>query len=209
MVDIVFLLDESYSMKHYSQSYITGINTIISTQKHNNTDTTFSLIKFNDAITPLCINRKIQTLSEFTSDYYKPDSSTSLYDCIGYAINLKLAEGAKSVIIFILTDGDDNASFEYNVEDIAKLISTAKYSGWEFVYIATNQDAKVVGKKLGIETCLTYEETDKCIGRVADSCNIAIGHMLYKCSGIPNYYSEQEIPTEITDLTDILDNCRI
>ena len=209
MTDIVFLLDESLSMIEYSKSYINGINNIINTQKQFNPYSKFSLIKFNNEINTVCIDSIINTLPEFTSKYYNPDGLTKLYDAIGHIIDIKFTNELKQVIVIILTDGEDNYSNKYNLQSISEKILFVKSNGWEFVYIAANQNAQLVGHMLGIETCLTYNETVKSIDNIANACNIAIGHAMYKWSGIYNKYCEKRIPTDIIDLMKDLENFTI
>jgi hypothetical protein len=209
MIDIVLLLDESYSMAHNTKSYINGINTLLHAQKQVNPGSNFSLIKFSTSINTICIDRKMHTLPEFTSDHYKPDGVTALYDAIGHVIKVKYINDIKPVIVIILTDGEDNNSSEYNLSSIVEKITHVKNCGWTFVYIAANQNAQIVGNKLGIETCLTYNETDASISHVADACSVAIGHAMYKWSGVPNQYCNQDMPTDVRDLTDELGNFSI
>ena len=196
MYNIIFLLDESISMSLHAASYIKGVNTFLSTQKQYNPNINMTIIKFNNSVTTLCVDSKIHTIPEFTSEHYTPSGTTALYDAIGHAIDLK---HANNTIMIILTDGDDNNSKNFNIESINQRINYVQQRGWIFVYIAANQNAQHMGEKLGIGTCLTYNETCKSIANVADACNIVIGHAIYKWSGVSNQYSDQDIPTDLMD----------
>ena len=57
---------------------------------------------------------------------------------------------------------------------------------------------------MNIDTCLTYSESDMSIAKIADACNIAIGHAISRWSGNENPFSQQEMPTDISDLMDNL-----
>jgi ABC-type Zn uptake system ZnuABC Zn-binding protein ZnuA len=46
-----------------------------------------------------------------------------------------------TIIIAILTDGEENASHEYTAQHIADLIEAKKELGWKFIFLAANQDA--------------------------------------------------------------------
>jgi hypothetical protein len=209
MPDIIFLLDESTSMKPHAKSYIKGVNTFLTTQKQTNPYSNFTMIKFSSKITTLCVDSKIHTLSEFTSEFYKPDGLTALYDAIGHAIKLKHTNSVTNSVIIILTDGDDNHSKNYTLETIAQKILYMQRIGWVFVYIAANQNAQIMGEKLGIGTCLTYNETEKSIADVSDACSIAIGHAIYNWSGVQNQYCDQEMPTDVSDLMEEMGNISI
>lgn len=201
MFHIVFILDESLSMTPYISYYIKEINTIISTQKQLNPTATFTLVKFNDKINVLCVDSKISTLPEFTQEHYKPIGVSALYDAIGHGIELK-ATCSDHVIVIILTDGDDNNSKKFHIQTISQLISYYKQCGWEFVYIGANQNAYKTGNCLGIDICITYDETAKSITRIGTACNTAIGHSTSKWFGEENPFSHLEMPDDISSLID-------
>ena len=134
------------------------------------------------------------TVPEFTDEHYQPDGITSLYDAIGYIIDLKYTNTLNTTLVFILTDGDDNNSSKYTLQTISKRIKYLKQCGWVFIFIAANQNAQESGGKLGIDKCITYNETDNSIARVAEACNIAVGHAVTQWTGQKNEYIHQEIP---------------
>lgn len=206
MVDIIFVLDESYSMISHITSYINGINSFISTQKRVNPTSRFTLVKFNSVIYTLCKDLEVHTLSEFTRDHYKPTELTALYDAIGYSIDIKYDNKPSPTIMIILTDGIDNMSKKYSLKTIRDRIAYMEERGWLFVFVASNQDASSIGQKMGIHTCITYNETSKSISHVADACNVAVGHAMYKWTGVPNEFCQQEIPSDVRDLADELSN---
>jgi uncharacterized protein YegL len=209
MVDIVFLLDESRSMYRHKNYYIGLINSILLKQKNINPNTNFSLIKFSSTINTLCIDSKFGTLPEFTSEHYNPDGLTSLYDAIGHMIRIKYVDEKKEVLVIILTDGADNNSTEYDIISIVEEIEHVKNIGWTFMYIACNQDAQFIGKKLGIETCVTYNESMTSISSVADVCNLAIGKEIYRWYGVYSEDCDKDIPIDVTDLIEDICNFTI
>lgn len=209
MVDIIFLLDESASMYPYAKYYIRGVNTLIATQTQENPQSNFTMIKFNSRLETLCFESKMSTLPEFTSEFYKPSGITALYDAIGYAIKLKHSNNMTNTIVIILTDGEDNHSQHYTLETISQQILYMQQRGWVFVYVAANQKAQIIGERLGIRTCVRYNETEKSISDVVNACNIAIGHAIYNWSGIPNRYCDQEIPVDVSDIMTEMENISI
>ena len=97
----------------------------------------------------------------------RPRGQTALLDAMGntltYFINKKISEpGAfESCIIYVATDGFENASRKYNNEMIKNLISHAKKLKIEVLYLAANQDAILEASKFGLnaENAMNYSET--------------------------------------------------
>ena len=48
-----------------------------------------------------------------------------------------------------MTDGQENASVRYNINNIFKLVSECKQKGWKFIFMGANQDAIKTGQNLG------------------------------------------------------------
>jgi hypothetical protein len=89
---------------------------------------------------------------------YTPMGMTALMDAIGKTINgigenlskTDEADRPEKVIFVILTDGGENASKEFVVSKVKKMIEhqRSKYS-WQFVFLAQNIDACEMSNNLG------------------------------------------------------------
>ena len=93
-----------------------------------------------------------------------PRGNTALLDAIGRGINLTEVDVRKSkvdkVAVVILTDGEENASKEFNQDVIRKMIEhQQRCESWEFFFLAANQDAFTVGSSIGVKgvNSITYE----------------------------------------------------
>jgi hypothetical protein len=206
-MSIIFLLDESTSMSYFSTSYIDGINSLINKQKIINPNVSFTMITFSESIKVVYLDINILLVPEFTRLNYRPFGCTALYDAIGNSIKLK--ENDNHVIMIIMSDGEENFSKKFNINSIKNKIQELSNNKWEFIYIATNQDVKKVGNSIGISTCITYSESNQSILKVIDACNIAIGHSVHKLTGISNKLSYEPIPTDVSDILNSLQNCKI
>ena len=202
MFDIIFILDESYSMHKYASLYIKTINKFINRQKIDNPNAYFTMFTFNNTFKKLCVDFKISDLPVFKDEYYNPRGLTLLYDTINHILEMK-KNSERRTVFFILTDGEDNKSMS-SMYVTSKNIEEYNRKGWEFVYIASNQNAKKVGEKLNIENCITYNETNKSIDEIVNSCNTIIGKIIYKWTGIPNIYSNKILKNDIRDLSDFM-----
>lgn len=207
MFDIIFLLDESYSMNKHASLYVKTINKFIDRQKIDNPNAYFTMFTFNNTFKKLCVDFKISDLPVFKDEYYNPRGLTLLYDTINHIIEIK-KNSKRRTIFFILTDGEDNKSMT-SLYNTAENIEEYNQKGWEFVYIACNQNAKIIGERLNIENCITYNETNKSIDEIVNSCNTIIGKIIHKWTGISNIYSDKILKDDIRDLSDFMKDISI
>ena len=74
---------------------------------------------------------EVKSIKELKDKDYQPNYGTPLYDAMGFSVN-KLKEKVKpedKVLVTILTDGEENASNEYNQQTINKLVEGLKSKG--------------------------------------------------------------------------------
>jgi uncharacterized protein YegL len=203
MLRIILVLDESHSMISKIDSYIKGINSLLLTQKRENNHALFTLIKFGETVKHTCSFIPIKHLPEFTKEHYTPNGMTPLYDAIGMGMCLGHENDDDRTIMIILTDGEENYSNKFKLQDIRdKIHNLSESKKWEFIYVAANQNAQKTGKNLGISTCITYNATEKSISDVVKACNIAIGHATYRWTGVQNQHTHKIVPFDVRDITD-------
>jgi len=108
-----------------------------------------TLIKFNSKVNMKFENMPIEEIRPLTSDDYRPDGSTALYDAIGYAINRFTNE--HDVMTVIIIDGQDNMSRTYNKDYIAqKLNEKKKYNNWSTIYLSCDISTFEQGQRMGM-----------------------------------------------------------
>lgn len=163
---IICILDRSGSMSGIMDDSIGGFNTFIKQQQELPDEATLTVALFDDKYELIYDNVDINEAQELTKEVWYPRGTTALYDAIGKTINevkanhLKLKDEAPSkVLVCIVTDGYENASREYNVTDIKKIIKDCENNDWNFIYLAANQDAFDVGSSFGISGANTYTYT--------------------------------------------------
>ena len=95
---------------------------------------------------------------------YKPASLTPLYDAMAFSIsNLKqYLEGKEnySVLVTILTDGEENASKEYTGIEISRLVEELKSQNWTFTYIGTDHDVEKMALMLNINNTMSFDKNN-------------------------------------------------
>ena len=165
---IICILDSSGSMSGIMSDSIGGFNTFLKQQRELPDEATISVVLFdsNTNYQLLYDNVDIKKAKDLTSLEWYPRGMTALYDAIGRTINAEKAklsklgsEAPSKILVCIVTDGYENNSIEYSVEDIKKLIKDCEKQDWNFIYLAANQDAFDVGGGFGISFGNTYTYT--------------------------------------------------
>lgn len=141
----LIILDESGSMSSIKNTIISGFNEVVQTVKgvalqYPEQEHLISLVTFNSlAIKTLLENESVTKLDLIDGSKYNPDAMTPLYDAMGQAIaqlrRVTNTHTEYNVLVTILTDGEENASKEYNGLAIKKIIEELKQQNWTFTYI--------------------------------------------------------------------------
>ena len=159
LTEIVCIIDRSGSMGSIRDDAIGGFNTFLEDQKKHPGEARLTYAQFDDVYEVIHNGVDIQKVEPIDHETYQPRGSTALLDAIGKTITTvgerlsKTPEHEKpgKVVVVILTDGKENASQEYNRQQIFDLITQQREQWqWEFVFLAANQDAIESGHGLGI-----------------------------------------------------------
>lgn len=158
-VELVFILDRSGSMGGLESDTIGGYNSMLSKQKKEKTGkVSVTTVLFDDQYELLYNQVPIEKVSPMTEEEYYVRGSTALLDAIGKTVmqvkaNQDKKEIKDKVLFVIITDGMENASREYRVEQVKKLIEERKEKdNWEFLFLGANIDAIGAAKDLGIDS---------------------------------------------------------
>lgn len=188
------ILDESGSMESIKSYIIDGFNELVQTAKgiekqFPEQEHLISMVSFNSLNNKILhFTDPIQKLETINDHSYQPDSMTPLYDAMGFSISKlkQYLEGKEnySVLVTILTDGEENASIEYNGLSIKNLVTNLKKQNWTFTYIGADHDVEEMALKMNINDFLTFDKSDIAIkemfvkesaARVKFSLNISKG----------------------------------
>lgn len=118
---------------------IKGFNGYIEKLKEENLDMVFTLTQF-DSISIDIIHDAVPVnrVAKLTDETYTPRANTPLYDAIGKTVAAtEKSAGEKYKVLFVtLTDGQENASSEWNLESIRQLIKRKEdQDHWTFAHI--------------------------------------------------------------------------
>lgn len=166
---VIFVLDDSGSMQSCRDATISGYNEYLQMQKKDARETGIptyvSLYKFDGGSLISVFNRvEVNEVSELNRNTYNPSGGTNLYDAIGgvmMKINNDLQSHKKadrdSVIITILTDGEENASRTFDSSNIKQMVEKAEAKNWGFMFLGANIDAFAASSILGFNTNNTMQ----------------------------------------------------
>jgi len=163
--EIVCIVDRSGSMHSIYKDAEGGLNTFIEEQKKIG-KANLTIINFDNKIETVCDQVNI---NEAETYHLYPRGGTALLDAIGSVIGDvdKYSSKDGKTIVVVLTDGGENASTEWNRDDIFKSINERKEDGWEFMFLASGQDAIQVGSHYGFDANSTVSFAESGDGAVA------------------------------------------
>lgn len=172
LLHICFVLDESGSMYDSVDDVIGGFQKLIDEQKgEKNGECIISLYRFSDTVKKDYIGKPVDEVSKLI---YSPGGCTAMNDGVGTAIDeigkwlsdMNESERPSKNMIVIMTDGQENASKEYNFDTVkAKIKHQEEKYSWTFVYMGTNLQDLKDANRLGIK-----------MRSVSDSRNIAANY---------------------------------
>lgn len=158
LLHICFVLDESGSMYNSVDDVIGGFEKLIDEQKgEKNGECIISLYRFSNTVKRDYIGKPVGEVPKLT---YSPGGCTAMNDGVGTAIDeigkwlsdMNESERPSKNMIVIMTDGQENASKEYDFDVVKGKIKhqEEKYS-WTFVYMGTNLQDLKDANRLGIK----------------------------------------------------------
>ena len=159
LTEIAYVLDRSGSMQGLQEAAITGFNAFLQSQLDEPGDANLTLMLFDNEFLLPNERTPLQEVRPLDASTYVPRGSTALLDAIGRTIDSlgkKLAKEPEDqrpgkVVVAIYTDGYENASSEFTIQDINKRITHQRNKyGWEFMFLAANEDAITTASQMGI-----------------------------------------------------------
>jgi uncharacterized protein YegL len=185
LTEIIAILDNSGSMANLTNDTIGGYNTFINDQKNIPGEAILTTVFFNTNYQIFHDRMDIKKVKPITEKEYHAGGSTALLDAMGKTINnvgLQLHNMAEDerpskVIVFIITDGEENASKEFTNEKIKEMVELQKNSyNWEFLFMGANIDSFSVAETIGINKNRAFNYSAQHIGNAQQAMNIAVGN---------------------------------
>ena len=165
----LLVVDESGSMSIIKHHALVGINETLTTiqkmqETHKNLEQRVTLITFDSTHTNVFYdNVRASNANPLKAKDYNPCGATPLYDAIGMGIAKinALTTEDDSVLVTIITDGEENCSEEYSLKMIKNLIEKLKKQNWTFTFIGTDDlDVENIAMDMGIDNHLQFSEDE-------------------------------------------------
>lgn len=159
----LLIVDASSSMNPLTKSTISGVNEQIDSikqlekefpdQKYN-----MSFMHFNNTVTIEYTARQSSALEHISETNYKCSGMTALLDAIGVGvrdlnekIGDKIASGEAAAVVVIVTDGEENASREFDGSKVKSMIEELQATNrWTFTFVGANIDSISTASRYGI-----------------------------------------------------------
>jgi uncharacterized protein YegL len=154
--DLTFVIDRSGSMGSIAEDMEGGFATFIKDQKETKDDVRVSVVYFDDKYDVAFTTRPIAEVDKIV---ITPRGSTALIDALGRtidAIGVRLAaldekERPNRVLVMTITDGQENASREFTLDEVKEKIKLQReVYAWDFSFLGANIDSFTAGAGLGI-----------------------------------------------------------
>lgn len=177
---LVLIVDRSGSMYSIAKATQDALEEFINGQKALPGKFTVDSVFFDDEYEERAV--MVNPKKEKLDLSIEPRGMTAMYDAIGKKLNSFSTELSKldpkrrpsKVLVAIATDGMENASREYRQAAVAALIKEKQdLHGWNFTFLAANQDAVLTAKGLniGAESAITYNASPAGMSNVIGSLN--------------------------------------
>lgn len=169
-MDLFFILDRSGSMSGSERDTINGFNAFIEKQAVKKQNIRVTTILFDDKYQVLYSRKPISEVKPLTEKEYYVRGCTALLDSIGKTVNSYKNEVGSAMCI-ITSDGYENASREYDRDQIRRIIENC---GWEFVFIGADIDSYTEASRIGIRKSrvANYNKTAEGHKEMYDACNL-------------------------------------
>ncbi|MDM8539986.1 hypothetical protein QUF90_02760 [Desulfococcaceae bacterium HSG9] len=170
LIEIVCIIDKSGSMNSIKSDAIGGFNAFLEEQKDFQENALLTFVLFNDEYFLIHNGVNLKDVQPLSNQTFKPSGMTALLDAVGKTIatikgrhaEMNTEKRPGKVLMAILTDGEENASEEYSRQQIFDMIELQKEEGWEFLFLAANQDAIKAAESIAIpsDRTIDFEATD-------------------------------------------------
>lgn len=168
-IELIVIIDESGSMGNVKSDTIGGFNSFLETHQKLGGDAKLTLVKFDTKYSIVNNGTPVQDVLKLDKDTYYPGGMTALLDAVGKTIDevgKRLSgtpedERPEKVMVMIITDGEENSSKEYTLDQVRNKIKEQQDTWkWEFVFLGADQDAWSNASSMGVHNAVNFVQAD-------------------------------------------------
>jgi hypothetical protein len=157
------IVDKSGSMSDCIDATINGFNEQVNrirsiAMEFPEQDIRIGYTIFNHSIDMPAVAQDLNTITKLSRANYVPSGSTALYDAIGKttlqleAFTEQHSDLPVTYVVVVLTDGYENASQMFTLQNIRSMISRLEATGrWTFSFIGATLDAVAVAEQMSFK----------------------------------------------------------
>ncbi len=155
---LALIVDRSGSMHSIASDVRGSVKQFIGDQQKHNGRASLTVAQFDHQYEVVYDFKDIKDVdAEKFANAYSPRGSTALLDAIGRTTialqkkldGMPLADRPKRVVVAIITDGYENASTEFKLEQIKEMIKKNEALGWDFMFMGASLDTIEIAKNMG------------------------------------------------------------
>ena len=147
-IELIFIIDASTSCDDYVETTKKGYDDLINARKNSVGVTNVTTALFADECRLVNYRKNINHVEKLK---YFADGNTCFYDTLCKTIKQIRSETKNRGIVAIMTDGKDNSSKKYNIQDARRLIRDCKKDDWIFLFFGRMLECEKIAEELGID----------------------------------------------------------
>ena len=171
IAEMICILDKSGSMYGKEQDTIENYNRMLAELKKLPGETYITTALFSEHCRLLYHHIPVQNAKDLTEKDYYTEGDTALFDAIGEMLTTPGTAASEDktapvsgILVFIITDGMENASRHYDLQDVRNLIQEKQAAGWEILFFGTDMDVLELAQKTGIKKENTFQYSPDTLG---------------------------------------------
>ena len=178
--EIAVILDRSGSMASIQHEMVSGFAQFVQRQAAEPGDCVLSLYRFDDKYDVVYEERPLAKVRRLS---LSPRGSTALLDAVGRSIariGERLAAKPEhqrpgTVIVMIITDGQENASIEVSRDVLKTMIERQeKVFNWQFMYLGADASTFDEAASLGISAPACYSPSARGVERLYEASSLSV-----------------------------------
>lgn len=183
---IYIVLDRSGSMGGKENDVIGGVNTFLADQKKLPDPASIAFVRFDTQIERFRPMQGLSEVKDLTVEEYRPRGMTALVDAVGMTLNEAdkdwVTEKPDQAIMVIVTDGQENASKEFNKEKVKAMVQAREKSDkWAFIFLGDAKSIDSFGEAsalgINLRNTASYQPTAKGTRSMYAAASASVGTM--------------------------------